>query len=448
MLGMLGQVFERPPVIEIPDGLDLIKSNASGSGVTLLQSANKTLAHTLAYGRSGLLVDFPVTGGIVTADAKITGQLMPTITTYDPANIINWRTIMVGSRTVLSMVVIAEGWPFYDDGFEIKTALQFRVLSLEPDRKDTNHPDTNWRYRVDIWREPQPTQWTAGADLPQTFKNYMLRDTQYPTDPNGAYLTEIPFMFVGSHNNDVNVDQPPLFDLADLNIAHYRNSADYEEAVYMMGQPTYWFSGLTEQWVKNVLNGKVQLGSRGGVMLPQQGAAGLLQPAENTMVKEAMEQKENQMVALGAKLVQKQSVQRTATEAGQEKFVENSILSTSAKNVSEAYTWALRWSAYMNADIGSLEEANKTGDIEYKLNDDYSMMTLDWQSRQQLIKEWQAGGIAFEEMRAVLRKAGIATLDDDAARDTITKQQDEETQRMIELANATRPAPANNAPKQ
>ncbi|MBL1368232.1 DUF4055 domain-containing protein, partial [Acinetobacter baumannii] len=109
-------------------------------------------------------------------------------------------------------------------------------------------------------------------------------------------MDEIPFMFVGSHNNDPEIDNPPMYDLAELNIAHYRNSADYEEAVYMMGQPTYWFSGLTKEWIKEVLGGKIQLGSVGGVLLPANSSAGLLQPTPNTMAKEAMDQKENQMV--------------------------------------------------------------------------------------------------------------------------------------------------------
>ncbi|MBL1375593.1 hypothetical protein JL924_19125, partial [Acinetobacter baumannii] len=32
LLGMLGQVFERPPVVEIPNSLDMMKNDVSGSG--------------------------------------------------------------------------------------------------------------------------------------------------------------------------------------------------------------------------------------------------------------------------------------------------------------------------------------------------------------------------------------------------------------------------------
>ena len=59
-----------------------------------------------------------------------------------------------------------------------------------------------------------------------------------------------------------------MYDLAVLNIAHYRNSADYEESCFVTGQPTVWASGLTEAWVEDVLKGELRLGSFGGIPLP------------------------------------------------------------------------------------------------------------------------------------------------------------------------------------
>jgi hypothetical protein len=147
-------------------------------------------------------------------------------------------------------------------------------------------------------------------------------------------------MFIGSENNDANPDNPNMYDLASLNIAHYRNSADYEEACYIVGQPTPVLTGLTEQWYKDILGGCVNFGSRGGIPLPVGASADLLQASENTMIKEAMEIKERQMVALGAKLVEQKQVQRTAFETKVEATSEGSILSSSAKNVSNAFVWA------------------------------------------------------------------------------------------------------------
>ena len=62
-------------------------------------------------------------------------------------------------------------------------------------------------------------------------------------------LGTIPFSFVGADNNDATVDESPLYPLAQLNVAHYRNSADYEQSLFIVGQATPVFTGLTDEWV-------------------------------------------------------------------------------------------------------------------------------------------------------------------------------------------------------
>lgn len=405
LAGLVGQVFMREPVVEIPDQMDVVENDATGEGVSMLQSAVATLGFILSYGRCGLFVDYPQLENGATVEQIQSGEVRPTIQVFEPRSIINWRTVTVGALTKLSLVVIAEEWPYHDDGFERKTACQFRVLRL----------NAAMQYTVEIWREPTPTNWSTDGEIPKAKQFQMHEGPFTPIDANGNPFNEIPFLFVGVRNNDSNIDNPPLYDMADLNIAHFRNSADYEEACYMMGQPTYWFSGMTESWVENILKGEVKLGSFGGVMLPQGGQGGLLQPEPNTMVKEAMDAKERQAVALGAKLVEQSSVQRTATEAAQENASETSILSSSAKNVSSAFKWAIDWCGkYMGLD---------TTNSKYELNSDFMITTMDAPSRVQLMKDWQAGGISFSEYRAVLRKVGIATLDDDEAKQQIDKEQ-------------------------
>lgn len=404
--GLVGQVMSRSPVSEIPDILDMVEEDATGDGVNLEQMAEKTLAFSLSYGRSGLLVDFPNTGGNVTVADLQSGRVRPVLAQYDPFTVINWRYMTDGSVTKLSMVNLAETWPFHDDGFEIKTACQFRVLEI----------NSNGFYTVTIWREFQnPTSWTSDKKIP-TSENFRISEGPYLVlGPDGNPLTEILFKFVGVRNNDGSIDNPPLADLAEINLAHYRNSADYEEACFQLGQPTYWCAGLDEHWVKEVMGGQIQLGALGGILLPSGGNAGLLQPEPNTMCKEAMDTKERQMVALGAKLVEQKTVQRTATEAMQENASEMSVLSSAAKNVSHAYEWALTKCA---------EFLNVKGEkIEYKLNSNFQMMQLTPADRLQLVKEWQAGSITFDEMRAVLRKAGVATEDNAVARSKILTEQ-------------------------
>jgi hypothetical protein len=228
-----------------------------------------------------------------------------------------------------------------------------------------------------------------------------------PTDSNGNVYNEIPFRFVNPRGNGCDVEKSPMYDICDLNIAHYRNSADYEESVFVVGQPTVYASGLTETWVKEVLGGKLQIGARGIIPLPEGGNAGMMQAAPNTMAFEAMQHKERQMLALGAKLVEQKQVQRTATEAGIEEQAESSVLSSVARNVSDGILWALQWCGYF---VG-VEE----GQIKFELNTDFDLVNMSPAERDQLLKEWQAEAISFSELRENLRRVGVATLPDNEA---------------------------------
>lgn len=212
----------------------------------------------------------------------------------------------------------------------------------------------------------------------------------------------------------------------------------------MCGQPTPVFAGLTEQWVKNVMKDTVYLGSRGGVMLPVGGTASLLQVAPNSMPFEAMAHKEQQMMALGAKLVTQNSVQKTLGEAQIDESAGSSILATAAKNVSIAYMLVLKWAcAFVNADSSK---------VRYDLNTDFPATRLTPNDRVELVLEWQAGLISFSEARANLRKGGIATQDDTVAQAEIKKnpspkaQQDQQTMELAVKAADTAAAAAKNGP--
>lgn len=419
--GLLGEVFAVDPIVELPAVLEPVKADASGSGVTLNQQATALVHNVLAFSRAGVFVDYPALSEPATQAQVDSGALHPIIKVYEPVEIINWRTIVRGSRTILSLVVIEEWIDKTDDGFETTQEKQWRVLRL----------DAEGLYRVEIWKSnitsttsSQVQSIVSGVGSPS--------DVFQPKDASGKRFEEIPFMFVGAIDNDVLIEQPLFYDLASLNIAHYRNSADFEESSFVVGQPTYVFTGLTKDWVDNVLKGVVKTGSRTAVPLPVNATAAILQPDPNTLPGEGMDKKERQMVALGAKLVENQTVQRTATETTMDQRTENSILSTAANNSSAAMLWALQWCAkWLGLPI--------TG-IQFQINTDFAVARLSPEDQQQLVSTWQAGGITIEEMRAGLRKSGIATEPDTTAMGKLKKEADErdarETKKQTTIATA------------
>lgn len=406
--GLSGQVFKKDPLIDLPASIGLMAEDVDGGGVSLLQQSKKVLTDVLSYSRAGLFVDYPDTGGVPASQQQLReGSIRPSVLRYDPWDIINWRVRRVGGVTKLSLVVLSEEYVIDDDGFEEERDTMWRVLRLDEEGlyvlEEYIAEDKEGDYAGVI-----PTGKLRGRG------SFVLKNSFMPTDAAGNRLDYIPFIFVGSVNNDPTPDPPLMSDMSVLNIAHYRNSADYEEAVFITGQPTPYFAGLTEDWVENVFKGKVQLGSRSAIPLPEGGSGGLLQVAPNSLPAEAMRHKEDQMIALGAKLIETSNVQRTATEVVIKDFGEHANLTTVSKNVSDAYKIALAYAQrYVNT---SAEE------IKFTLNTDFEVTKLDANGQAMVMSLWQGAAITKTEMRDILRRGGIATLTDEDYDDLIESE--------------------------
>jgi hypothetical protein len=438
--GMVGLVFMRDPEAKVPTVLNNVVADATGSGLSLTQVAKRCVQFTASMGRCGLFADYPATDGPASVAQLQSGTVRPTLQIFAPHLVRNWRVITVGGVIKLSLVVIEETFVASDDGFEAKEGSQYRVLrlvapnatpldetastingtledaSIDPTIVET----TPLVYQVEIWRR------VVGKTEHELFQIYQ------PQDSTGKNLDYIPFVFIGSENNDADVDNPPMYDLATVNVAHYRNSADYEESVFLVGQPTPVLSGLTQDWVENVLKGSIVLGSRSSIPLPMNASATLLQAAPNTMVKEAMDAKEQQMISLGAKLVDDNAVQETATKAMIDSVSERSALSSAAHNVETALQQALQW-ACNYVDVGSAKS------ITYTLNTEFDLTKMTPQEVTALVQAWQANALATTEMRAVMRRGGYATLPDDKYEAAIDVQQQEALEQMTAIQGAIAP---------
>lgn len=416
--GLVGQIFMRDPEVKLPTNLKMIEEDADGSGVSLVQLCKKSARSVIGYGREGLLVDYPVTDKPITVSDMKKGFIRPVIHTYEPWNVINWKTRTIGAKQQLSLVVIVEYVDTPLCSFATQQTKQYRVLSLGVtscnNTKGLNKTDAV--YTVEVWHN-------VDENDPD---NYTVKESYQPVDSNGANLTSIPFTFIGATNNDFEVDNAPMADLANLNIAHYRNSADYEESCYMVGQPTPWFSGLTDYWVKQVFkDGQIQLGSRAAVPLPENANAGLLQAEQNSMPIEAMKLKQDQMVAIGAKLIERSNVERTATEVTIERSSEMSVLESTTKNLNESYNKALKWAAMFTGDAES--------SVEFKLNDDFKIASMTPEERRQQLEEWQGGLISWTEARENLRRSNVTSMSDDDAKSEIAKEETAREERMRKI---------------
>lgn len=408
--GMVGQVTAKPATLTVPALLEPLQDDVDGGAVSIEQQSRQALSDSLSVGRLGLLTDYPMVDGLPARPTRadlLEGRVKPSIQYYFAEQIINWRVEMVDGSRKLTLVVLLEAYTKSDDGFKKEDAPQWRVLRL-----------VDKEYIVQVYRKDEAGMFIVVPEL-----------SSKPVDSAGKPFDEILFTIVGSDNNDPGIDDSPLEDMANLNIAHYRNSADHEESVFIVGQPTPVFSGMTKDWVQEVWGDKeiypngVAMGSRSPIPLPAGGDAKLLQPDPNTLVFEAMKHKEDQMKALGAKLVEPKTGARTLGEAQMDEASEASVLMACAKNVSSGYTRCLRWAArFAGAPV--------TPDLSYELNTDFEISRMTPQQRQILLQEWQAGAISTTEYRAILRRAGVATQEDEVFQEEVDAQtaKDLETQ--------------------
>jgi len=376
--GMVGSVMRKDPEQQFPERMDYLINDTSGSGVGLWQHVQDTLMEIDSVGRGGLLVDAPAVE-VATMAQQNAGELNPIIAFYTTENVINWKLKRVGSVNKVVMVVLREQFEYNetDDEFVTKVGEQYRVLDI----------DENGNYRQRVYRFDD-----IGA----------IQDTVVTLYPklNGVPKGVIPFTFVGASNNDDTVDDAPLLPLADLQIGHFRNSADNEENLFVVSQAMLVIAPgqniSPQQWIELNPEG-VKFGARRGINVGNGGDAKLVQASATNALDLALTKKEQQAIQIGAQLITP-TTQITAESARLQRGADSSVMATIARNVSRAYEDALKWVAQM---LG-LPDAG----IEFKLNMEFFLQQMTPQEAQQWMAMVQSGFVPTEAMWEAMRRGG------------------------------------------
>jgi len=375
--GMLGMIFAKKPVLVVPDSMDYMTYNANGSGLSIYQLSQMTAREVIRKSRAGLFVSFPDTGGVVSQADMDSGGIFSTIHHISADQIINWGEMLVGSRMMLSFVVIKEEVEEEgDDKFDVDVVDQRRVLSLE-----------DGVFVISLYRKNDSGDWI------------IYGEPKVPLDGGGNKWNEIPFVFVGADNNDSCVDEPYMKGLVDLNIGHFRNSADWEESVWFCGQPQPWMSGITQEHLDLMSKNNMYFGCAHLVGVPSGETLGIVQADPNPVVRQAMIDKIDMMVGMGARYIQPNSSTKTATEAEGDQKSQHSILSTISENVSSAYTKASMFAArYMS---------EPEDDVLYATTTDFVAKTATAQELQAVIGAFIQGALPPGDYFAWLQSRGL-----------------------------------------
>lgn len=397
---LLGIAFGKWPEVVTPARLEYVLRDVAGSGVGIINQAQRVVSLVLQNGRAGLLAEYPNEGPATDAEDEERRGLRATVAVYPAGSIRNWRTTKRGAETLLSLVVLRENYEEWDE-FERKERVQYRVLKLG--RLSGEDESAAERYVQQVWRKGAGGAWG-------------IHEEHAPVKGDGATPWDvIPFTFVGATSNDPAPDQPPLYDLADLNIAHFRNSADHEESLFYAGQAQMFVTGVDENWSKAMQEQGVYVGSRAILALPQGGTAGILQAEAVSALAEEMKRKVELMAQLGARLIAPGEVAKTAREAGSDDKTSNSVLSIVCDNVSDAYRAVLRWVGEFMAE---------EGETDFSISTEFTGVQFDAQQMAQALAAVQSGQLPMSDFWTYCRSIGLIAADktDEEIRDELETQ--------------------------
>lgn len=372
--GLTAGIFRKPPTITLPSVIEYLLDDADGRGTGLDQLSKFACNEVIALGRAGILVDFPSVPVDKRADEEKAMNARAQLYVYRAENIINWNYSKVGATYQLDLLVLEEVRVEADpeDPFLFEKSIQWRALMLE-----------GGQYVVSVWADVADEKGVTQLVEVERFEPRLANDQR---------LDFIPFVFIGADDLTADVDKPPVLDIAEVNIGHYRNSADYEDALYMVGQPTPVITGLSAQFIDKHA-GELVIGSRAAWLLPSDAAASLLELKRDlSVLSGALADKQGQMVALGARLIEGR---RTGVEAAEtirlRQTGEASVLSSISVNVSRAFQMALTWAA-------EWMKAGSTAEVEFEANTDFFNQKMTPEELKALVTSWQGGAISQQDL--------------------------------------------------
>lgn len=376
--GLVGMVFRKEPKVIYPDAMKPIIHDIDLSGNSLEIVAMRTIYDLIQVGRAGILVEYPSVTTAPESAAQAAAQNLRPYTTYYPAeSILDWSLERVNNVVQPVMIKLAETYTIKKNPFEFATKEQIRALLLVE----------GIGYIQQIYRKNDKGDWyQEGADIIPLM--------------NGNPIPFIPFWAFGAKTNSLELQDPPILDLADLNLAHYRVSADYERGCHFAGLPTPVLAGFVFDE-----NEKVAIGSSTAMVSSDPSAKwGFLEFTGQGLgaLVENLKLKEGQMAAIGARMLapEKAGVESAAT-LEMKITGETSVLAALVNLAGENFEAILRFmAAWYGVNVPDEQ-------LELDLNTDFIPVAMTPQELDSLMKAWQAGGIPQEELFHALKRGEI-----------------------------------------
>ena len=363
--GLVGAAMRKLPILEFPDGMQSHMEDVDLLGNNIYEFIQKVLQEVLISGRCCVVVDRFENGRCY-------------LTTYNAENFINWR---VYEKTPV-MATFAEEVDTTEDGWEHDIVTQYRIFDLDEEGNLT----------VKIAVEEMPDE-----DSDEDVKFKII----YETAPmmRGELMKSLPVVCINSLGCGFSVQAPPLLDLANLALSHYRTSADLEHGRHFTSLPQAWITGVDPDEYRH----GIRVGSQNVWVIPNETAkVGYLEFQGTGLgsLENALKEKEAMMAMVGARLLEggKRGVESAeATKVRQN--IESSVLSNVVISVQHGILKALRF-------MGEWEGFS-SDDINLEMNMDFIDVRIPHQEIIALVQSYQMGGISMDTLLHNLKQGEV-----------------------------------------
>ena len=297
-----GILFRKPVVLGRAN--PMMEADADMQGRTFQRYVEMIGEQVLSVGRAGTLVDWNME------------EARPYLAYYPTESVLNWRFARIRGRYALVLLVLTEERPVDEnDRFSHDTETVYRVYErLEKD------------VVVSVYKIVEGEE--------------VLMEQTFPTK-RGKPLMDIPFVFHSAVDLCGGCVGPaPIENIVEVNLSHFRNTADLENGRHLVGVPTPVVCGFD-------IKGDLKIGPNASLVSPDAAAHAEFMEFSGSGLSElrlALEEKEKQMAMLGARAITPDVGGAEATETVQLRATaESASLVDIAQALEVQFNDVVRW---------------------------------------------------------------------------------------------------------
>lgn len=372
VMTLAGKPFSKPITYgdNVPEDIKgWMEDDCDMQGRNLDAFAHGVLNSALAYGVTGILVDYPKVeaGSVINRAQELEYGLRPYLVHIEWWNVIGWKSQRINGVERLTQLRLRE-WVTEPEGPYNETLVeQIRVLA--PGAWETHRKDAKGEW--------------------QLFEN------------GTTSINFIPFVPVYGKRTDFMQGEPPMKEMAFLNVKHWQSQSDQDNILHVARVPILTVSGVEADDTF-----KMTIGASAAVKLPLGATAGFVEHSGSAIGtgRQALEDLKEEMRQAGAELLVLQPGQITATQVASENAVGMCVLQQIVQSAEDALDLALE---YVAKWVGQPEGGNVT------LFNDFGAATLAEASAQILVGMRQSGDLSKLTLLNEMKRRGILSAEVD-----------------------------------